>query len=94
MTPEEFQNDEARRNRLREILADETMIAALAILKDEKEPGVNGVTESNPTIAASRYHQVAGINHVLKGLERLTKPYQKPIALRGRQLLPETTDLT
>lgn len=92
MTAEEFTRNDANRTRLIELLADPVLAAALAVLKGEKEPLSDSITLTNPVLAASRFQEICGVNHVLKGLERLTKTPVVVKPLRGKQLEPEHLD--
>ena len=87
MTSDEFTKDEVNRATLASVLKEPVLIAALAILKDELEPSAdNTVAVANPVISASRYQQVAGANHILKGLQRLTQAAIPRKPLVGKQL--------
>lgn len=90
MTCEEFQNDENRRTKLEKLLKDPVLKYAFEALKDELEPRDDlPVTLANPTVAAHRYHQHAGANHIIKGLRRLTQPFKTIKAPQGRKLRTE-----
>ena len=89
MTSEEFTKHEANRAQLLEALENPILQTALAILKQEMEPTTSALTDANPVVGAAKFHQVAGANHILQGLGRLTQPYKAPAVIRGKQLLPE-----
>jgi hypothetical protein len=89
MTSEEFTKHEANRAQLLEALGNPILQTALAILKQEMEPTTSALTDANPVVGAAKFHQVAGANHILQGLGRLTQPYKAPVVIRGKQLLPE-----
>lgn len=76
MTPtDEFQGDAAKREKLAKLLRDPVLKEALNALRDEMEPRDDlAVTLANPTVAAHRYHHIAGANHIIKGLTALTLP--------------------
>jgi hypothetical protein len=91
-TPAEtFSTNPDKRNALAAILRDPAFREALDILKDELEPESSDKEALvNPQIAVSQRHQVAGANHVLKGLRRLaTAPPQAPKALPGHKPLAD-----
>ena len=89
MTSEEFTKHEANRAQLLEVLKSPVLQIALGILKQELEPTTSALTDANPVIGAAKFHQVAGANHILQGLGRLTQPYKTPVVVRGKQLLSE-----
>ena len=75
MTSAEFQKDPVRRDKLAALLKNPVLKEAFDALKDELEPRDDlPVTLANPTVAAHRYHQHAGANHIIKGLARLANP--------------------
>lgn len=91
----EFQRHEENRKKLASVLKDPVLIEALEVLKEELDAYPGGVAESNPVVAAARYQQIAGVNHVLKGLTRLTKtpetrkaPREKSLPLKPEDLKP------
>jgi hypothetical protein len=87
MTAEEFTKDDVNRATLASVLKEPILIQALAILKDELEPSADNLAAiTNPVISASRFQQVAGANHILKGLQRLTQATIPRKALVGKQL--------
>lgn len=92
MTPaERFANDELKRATLEGVLRSPELHEALRILKDELEPeATDAAALGNPQLAVSQRHLVAGANHILKGLQRLTlippKPQRAP---RAKPLLSE-----
>lgn len=73
MNAEEFSRNEDNRAGLARVLADPYFTAAMAILADEISPSVESPAKANPVLAASLYHQAAGVNFVRNGLVRLTK---------------------
>ena len=90
MTAEEFCNDEVKRLALREALEKNPIISeAMTVLFLEVSPKDTQLTEANPTVATARFHKAAGANHIIEGLGRLTKPFRKPVALKGRELLKD-----
>ncbi len=70
---EEFTKHSVNRDALRAIIETDVFKQAVAALKDELDAYPGGVAENNPVVAAARYQQIAGINHVVKGLKRLTE---------------------
>lgn len=81
---ERFQSDQVRRAELETLLQHPTLKLALEALKDEVEPKVTDLTTANPVISAARYQHVAGANHILHGLQRLTREYAPPKKVTGR----------
>jgi hypothetical protein len=95
MTPtptlsERFQSDEIRRQELSALLQHPTLVLAFEALKDEIEPKVTDLTTTNPVVAAARYQQTAGTNHILQGLHRLTREFAPPKKVLGRPPIRET----
>lgn len=87
MTAAEFQADANRRDKLATLLKNPVLKEAFEALKDELEPRDDlPVTLANPTVAAHRYHQHAGANHIIKGLARLAKPAPPVVKPKGRKL--------
>jgi len=89
MTSDEFTKNEVNRHELAEVLKTPILQTALTILKSEIEPKIAPLLDSNPVASAAKFHQVAGMNHILMGLGRLTQPYKEPVVIRGKQLLSE-----
>lgn len=71
MTAEEFSRDDNNRAQLQKLLDSPVLQTAIAVLKDELEPSTGNDGVGNPVIGAARYQQLAGANHILKGLKRL-----------------------
>lgn len=88
MTSEEFTSDETRRTELQKILGDPTLVLALSIIAAEAQPDGTNDAIGNPVVGASRYQQLAGINHVLTGLRKLTK-FKTPVKPLAGRKLPE-----
>lgn len=84
MTSLEFQKDPQNRDELAKTLANPILQTALAALRDELEPRAGGPTEANPVLAAARYQQIIGANHILLGLPLLTKEPTVAKVLRGK----------
>lgn len=85
MTPEEFTKDEVNRLELQKLLQNPVLMLALSVLKAELEPKSAGNDAiSNPVLGASKYQQLAGANHMISGLERLTTPLTPLKKLTGR----------
>lgn len=80
ITPaESFAADELKRETLLGVLRSRELHEALGILKDELEPDATDTAAlGNPQIAISQRHLIAGANHIIKGLDRLTKAVKKP----------------
>lgn len=89
MNAEAFQSDPVKQQELASLLSHPTLKLALEILKDEVEPKIQQPTELNPVVSAAKYQQVAGVNHVIKGLKNLTLPYKPPVKITGRTLVQE-----
>jgi hypothetical protein len=89
MNAKDFQSDPVRQQELASLLTHPTLQLALGILKDEIEPLPQPATEQSPVISTAKYHQIAGANHIVKGLSRLTLPYKPPVKITGRTLIPE-----
>jgi hypothetical protein len=78
MTSDDFTRHEENRLALATLLSNPTLRTALDILKDEVAPAHGGAADANPVLAAAKYHIAAGANHVIDGLERLTRlPVQR-----------------
>lgn len=95
MTPtpslsERFQSDQIRRAELETLLQHPTLVLAFEALKDEIEPKVTDLTTANPVISAAKYQNVAGANHILEGLKRLTREFAPPKKVLGRPPIRET----
>lgn len=87
MTTAEFTKDETRRLKLAELLKDDVLREALEVLKSELEPkDVGNDALVNPVLGASKYQQIAGANHIIHGLQRLTAPFTEPKKLTGKTL--------
>jgi len=91
MTPEEFQSSETHRTELAILLKNPILKDAFAALKSELEPSSGNNAVGNPVVGASRFQQIAGANHIINGLDGLTKPYTKPKKLVGKTLRHEDT---
>lgn len=90
MTSEEFTKNEEFRLRLGNLLADPVLQLAFAALQGEMSARTGGNTEINHTQAASKFHQLAGANHIINGLQRLTQVQTVTRTPKIRALLPET----
>lgn len=86
MKSSDFSKHEENRVRLAALLADPTLQTAMACIKYEAEPRQT----TDPVLAAARYHFMAGVNHVLEGLGRLTQMPDDRKPLGTKQLLPTT----
>ena len=86
MTAEEFQKHESNRFELSELLKKPILRTALDVLMAELEPSTASTAKLNPVLGASLYQQIAGANHIVLGLDRLTKEFRKPIVPRGKTL--------
>lgn len=85
MTAAEFQKDPTRRDKLATVLKNPVLREALDILMDELDPNTQlPATLADATVAAHRYHHVAGANHIRKGLNRLAAqaPEVKPLPVK------------
>jgi hypothetical protein len=89
MTASEFSKHENNRVALATLLLDPLLRQAFTVLLDELAPGAVNDGVINPVVGAARYQQIAGANHIVKGLERLTKPPKAKGEVPLRQLLPE-----
>ena len=89
MTPFDFSKHENNRVALAAILANPLLQVALDALMGELQPGVVNDGVVSPVVAASRYQQIAGANHIVKGLDRLTRPPKEQVRPSLKQLLPE-----
>lgn len=93
-----FAKDPARRTRLAEILNDPVFREALDIAEDQMKPQAATQADAVPAIAASRFHQVAGANDLVKKLQNLTREPKKvkapttPRLARTLDDLPKTTE--
>ena len=74
MTAEEFSRDENNRAQLQKLLDSPILKAALDLLADELQPTPGNEGVGNPVVGAARFQQIAGANHMLKGLKRLAAP--------------------
>ena len=89
MTTLDFSKHENNRVALAALLADPILQQALDALKEDAEPGLVNDGVVSPVVAAARYQQIAGANHIVLGLERLTKAPKARIETTLKQLLPE-----
>lgn len=86
MTAQEFQQSEARRVRLAEILDDPVFKEAVAVLENEQKPRGDLALFQSLEVSAHRYHQFAGMTYFTDGLKRLSNPVKRVAAPRGKQL--------
>jgi hypothetical protein len=96
MTPtEEFSRDENNRKQLAALLASPILKQAITLLLDELQPNSTNPGVSNPVVSAACFQQLAGANHIIKGLKRLTEEDKPRVRIAPRELLPEPpiTDL-
>lgn len=89
MTADEFRHNETLRDDLAAILASTVLQQAIGILKAELEPTPGNAEVGNPVAGAARYQQIAGANHIILGLGKLTNPPVQRTALKGKVLLPD-----
>lgn len=89
MTAEDFCKHETNRTELYKLISDPVFILACGVLKKELEPSPRNGGVLNPTVGAGLYQQIAGVNHILDGLDRLTRPYEAPTRLTRKELLQE-----
>ena len=89
MTSAEFAKHENNRVQLATLLTSPVLRQALDALRGDLKPGLSNDGVLNPVVAAARYQQLAGINHVIDGLEKLTKAPKPDTRLAMKELLPE-----
>lgn len=84
-----FVEDSEKKRALAAVLQNPELREALGILKDQLEPDADDREALvNPQIAVSERHQVAGANHIIKGLRKLaTAPPAAPKPLPGHKPL-------
>jgi hypothetical protein len=85
MTAEEFVRSDANRTEIENLLKNPTLLQAFDVLMGEISPSVDSVAKLNPVLAAALYQQVAGANHIVKGLRKLTLPYREKVVPRGKR---------
>lgn len=89
----EFIKDATKRDRLATLMADPVMVEALRAVKYAVDAVPGSTTESNPVVAAARFHQVAGMNFLTRELHRMTLDPQPPAkAPRLKRLIDKLPD--
>lgn len=93
MTAADFSKFEDNRVALAQLLLNPVLQQALEILESELAPKVDRGLDTNPVASAAAYHQAAGANYVLRGLERLTQPPAERKTPRPRQLFTSVDEI-
>lgn len=89
MTAEEFSRDENNRVQLQRMLDSPVLNEAIQVLLDELTPTPGNEGVGNPVVSAARYQQLAGANHIVRGLRNLVQTPKVRAPLPVKRLLPE-----
>ncbi len=89
---EEFLKHSENRDTLKTLIEHPVFVAAVAALKDGFDAFPSKTAEANPVIAAARFHEIAGMNFLIRGLSEFTKDPepQKPAPKTKR--MPKNLD--
>ena len=90
MTAEEFTRNEGDRNELARVLSNPVLQQAFAVLLDGMSPSSVNPGVADPAVAASLFQQIAGANHIVRSLSKLTQPPVRKVDLRVPRLRDET----
>lgn len=90
---EKFTQDEGKRNRLKQLLADPLLVEAFGLAESMMKPSVGTAADANQPLAIAKYHQCAGADEFQNKLRRLTREYVRPPKPVGKKLIASEDEL-